>query len=134
MADFLSEEWFGAVLEHADPLPVVDGVTFSFDIEVAESAFGKVRGHGRVADGRLVSFQPGKFVPDEASAAPDVSFVAKAKRALPIITGDVNPLVAYMTGELKVDGAYELVVDHFARACDRDALENFRARIAADTD
>ena len=133
MPDFLSEDWFATVLDHGSSLPEVD-VSFSFDIEISESASGKVRGHGHVDQGRLASFQPGKFVPDDAASTPHVSFVAKAKRALPIIEGTAHPLVAYMTGELKVDGAYELVVDDFARQCDRAALEQFRSRVAADTD
>jgi len=39
-----------------------------------------------------------------------------------------------MLGELKVDGTYELVVDHFANQCDKDAMESFRAAVAAATD
>ena len=53
MADFWSEEWFAAVNSSADVLPSVDGLSFSFDVEVAESANGKVRAHGQVTDGRL---------------------------------------------------------------------------------
>jgi hypothetical protein len=129
MADFLSDDWFAEVLAAAAPLPEVDGVTFSFEAEVTESAAGKVRAHGMVEAGRLVALQPGK---DPVGGA-DVSFSAKAKRLLPIIRGDVPPLVAYMLGELKIDGAYELVVDRLANTADRDALEAFRAAVAAVT-
>lgn len=134
MADFWSDEWFAAVNDAASSLPNIDAVSFSFDVEVAESAHGKVRAHGEVVDGRLTSFASGKFVPETKGTKPDISFVGKAKRLMPIITGDQPALVAYMLGELKIDGAYELVVDHLANRGDRDAFEAFRASVAAATD
>lgn len=134
MADFWSDEWFAAVNEAAVNLPKVDAVSFSFDVEVAESAQGKVRAHGLVSDGQLTSFVPGKFVPGTKGEKPDVSFVGKAKRLMPIINGEQPALVAYMLGELKVEGSYELVVDHLANQGDADALEVFRASVAAATD
>lgn len=133
MAEFWSDDWFAAVNEAAAELPAVDGISFSFDVEVAESANGKVRAHGQVVDGRLVQFAPGKFVPENKGEKADVSFVAKAKRLMPIITGDQPALVAYMLGELKVDGAYELVVDRLANNADKASFESFRAAVAAAT-
>jgi hypothetical protein len=134
MADFWSDEWFASVNEAATNLPIVDAVSFSFDVEVAESAHGKVRAHGQVCDGRLTSFASGKFVPETKGEKADVSFVGKAKRLMPIITGEQPALVAYMLGELKIDGAYELVVDQLANRGDVDAFEAFRASVAAATD
>lgn len=134
MAEFWSEEWFEAVNKAAEVLPKLDGISFSFDIEVAESAQGKVRAHGTVVDGQVASFVTGKYVPEVKGEKADVSFIGKAKRLLPIIAGDRPALVAYMLGELKVDGAYELVVDHFANQCDPTAFEKFRASVAAATD
>jgi len=134
MAEFWSEEWFAAVNDAAASLPKVDGISFSFDVEVAESANGKVRAHGQVVDGQIASFATGKFVPETKGQKADVSFIGKAKRLLPIVHGERPALVAYMLGELKVDGAYELVVDHFANQCDTAALESFRTAVAAATD
>ena len=134
MVDFWSHEWFDAVNVAAADLPPVEGVSFSFDVEVAESVHGKVRAHGQVDDGRLTSFASGKFVPETKGKKPDVSFIGKAKRLLPIVTGEQPPLVAYMLGELKIDGAYELVVDHLANRGDRAALEAFRVAVADATD
>lgn len=134
MADFWSEDWFAAVNAAAADLPTIDGVSFTFDVEVAESANGKVRAHGAVVDGQLAAFASGKFVPENKGEKPAVSFVGKAKRLLPIVTGEQPALVAYMLGELKVDGAYELVVDHLANRGDREALERFRHAVAAATD
>ncbi len=104
MAEFWSDEWFSAVNEAAGALPAIDGLSFSFDVEVAESANGKVRAHGQVTNGQLSEFASGKFVPETKGQKPDVSFVGKAKRLLPIISGEQPALVAYMLGELKVDG------------------------------
>jgi len=133
MADFWSDEWFAAVNDAAAALPKVDGVSFSFDVEVAETANGKVRAHGSVVDGQMISFVSGKFVPEVKGQKADVSFIGKAKRLMPIIAGDQPALVAYMLGELKVDGAYELVVDHLANQGDRAAFESFRESVAAAT-
>lgn len=134
MAAFFSDEWFEAVLVAARSLPEIDNLAFDFEVEVTESVSGTVRGHGRVDQGRLVAFEPGKLVLGEAGTGAEVKLAGKAKRLLPIIEGDTNPLVAYMLGELKVDGAYELVVDHFAGAVDRSALEAVREKVAASTD
>ncbi len=133
MADFLSDEWFAAVNAAASALPAVQGVTFTFEVEVTESAHGKVRAHGSMVDGRLKSFAPGKFVPPNKGDKPQVVFVGTAKRLLPIVTGEQPALVAYMLGELKVDGSYELVVDRLANQGDRTALEAFRKAVAAAT-
>ena len=134
MAEFWSDDWFEVASAAAAELPEIDGLSFSFDVEVAESANGKVRGHGQVENGRVVSFVTGKFVPETKGQKADVSFIGKAKRLLPILHGERPALVAYMMGELKVDGAYELVVDRFANECDRDALESLRSTVAAATD
>lgn len=133
MAEFWSDDWFAAVNAAAEALPAIDGLSFSFDVEVAESANGKVRAHGQITDGRIASFVTGKFVPEVKGQKADVSLVGKAKRLMPIITGDQPALVAYMLGELKVEGEYQLVVDDFANRCDAAALEAFRAAVAADT-
>jgi len=133
MADFLTEEWFAMVLDSADALPKIDGASFNFDIEVNETPHGKVRAHGRIEEGQLVSLVPGKFKPVDGEQL-DVSFIGKAKRLAPIVTGDVNPLVAYMRGELKVDGAYEAIVSDLAARADRTAFEAFRVAVAKGTD
>jgi len=134
MAEFWSEDWFVAVNEAAADLPEVEGVSFSFDVEVAESANGKVRAHGQVVNGQLTAFASGKFVPESKGEKADVSFIGKAKRLLPIITGEQDAMVAYMLGELKIDGEYQLVVDHLANRGDRAALARFGAAVAAATD
>ena len=52
---------------------------------------------------------------------------------MPIITGEQPPLVAYMLGELKIEGEYQLVVDNLVNQSDHSALESFRALVAAAT-
>ena len=133
MAEFWSDEWFDAVNEAATSLAEVRGVSFSFDVEVAESANGKVRAHGQITNGQLSSFVAGKFVPETKGQKADVSFVGKAKRLMPIITGEQPALVAYMLGELKVDGEYQWVVDDLANRGDCAAFESFRSQVAGAT-
>ena len=134
MAEFFSDDWFTMVLAEAESLPEVPDVSFVFDAEIAETPNGKVRAHGRVVDGQLTSFVNGKFVPSADGETVDVHFVAKHKRLAPVLSGEVPPLVAFMRGELKVDGAYERVIDHLANQGDRQALESFRAAVADSTD
>lgn len=134
MAELFTDDWYAMALDAAGSLPEVPGVSFVFDAEITETAQGKVRAHGRVVDGKLTSFVPGKFVAESDGEAVQVTFAAKAKRLQPVLDGDVSPLLAYMRGELKVDGEYELVVDHLANQADRSALESFRAAVQAGTD
>lgn len=129
MTDRFSDEWYEAVLHAAASLPEVEGLDFVFDAEITEAP-GKVRAHGRVADGRLVELASGKLAAADAEGAQAVTFAAKAKRLDPVLSGEVPPLVAYMRGELKIDGAYELVVDDLANRGDLVALEAFRAAVA----
>ena len=114
MAEFWSDEWFDAVNEAAGSLRTIDGLSFSFD-------------------GQLSSFVSGKFVPETKGEKANVSFIGKAKRLMPIITGEQPPLVAYMLGELKIEGEYQLVVDNLVNQSDHSALESFRALVAAAT-
>ncbi|MEM7095666.1 MAG: SCP2 sterol-binding domain-containing protein [Actinomycetota bacterium] len=134
MAELFSDDWYAMVLDEAAALPEVPGVSFVFAAEVAETPNGKVRSHGRVVDGKLMSFGPGKFVADSDDEVVEVTFEAKAKRLNPVLSGDVSPLLAYMRGELKVDGNYELVLDHLANQGDRAAMESCRAAVAASTE
>jgi hypothetical protein len=103
MAEFWSDEWFDAVNEAAGSLRTIDGLSFSFD------------------------------VPETKGEKANVSFIGKAKRLMPIITGEQPPLVAYMLGELKIEGEYQLVVDNLVNQSDHSALESFRALVAAAT-
>lgn len=126
MAELLTDEWFEQVLAAGGELSEHAGVSFTFTIEVSESPLGKVRGHGEIVDGRIAGFASGK----PASPA-DVALSIKNKRLSPILDGSQHPLVAFMLGELKVEGAYELVVDDFASHVDRAEFEAFRVAVEA---
>ena len=132
MPAMFTDEWYEMVLDRAGSLPTVEGVSFIFDAEISETAEGKVRAHGRVVDGRLTELAPGKFTSPHGETS-DVQFVGKAKRIEPVIRGDVDPLVAYMRGELKIDDAYERVIDHLPNRGDTQAMAEVLAAIAAET-
>ena len=54
-----------------------------------------------------VLFIDGKSVPNTVSAddlPADCTFEISAKNALKLIDGDLNAMMAYMTGKLKIDG------------------------------
>jgi len=129
MAEFLTDEWFDVVATAGAELDKLPGVCFTFTVEVSESPLGKVRGHGEIADGQLVAFATGK-----PPAAADVAFSAKTKRFMPILDGTQHPLVAFMMGELKVEGDYERVVDDFASQVDPTQFEAFRKTVHDATD
>ncbi len=129
MAQFLSDEWFVAVADAGAQLAEAPGLSFTFDIEVPEAASGKVRGHGSVVDGRITSFVAGK-----APAPVEVSLIAKNKRALPVVLGHEPPLVAYMLGHVKIEGAYEIVIDRLVNEADSTSLQAFGDAVAAATD
>lgn len=133
MAEMYSDEWYGQVLAAAGDLPVVPGASFVFDVEISDAP-GKKRAHGRVVDGQLRSLVAGKFVAAEDGETLQVNFATKGKYMGPLLSGETAPLVAYMRGELKVDGEYELVIDHFANQCDSQALGLFRDKVGGLSD
>ena len=105
MADFLTEEWFEAVLELGGSLPPYDGWSGEFGFEVAGGPGGKkLRASASLVDGRVAGFSPGK--PTDATCA----IVIAAETARDVLTGELDPAVAYMRGDIKVNDAYELVV------------------------
>ena len=61
MTDFLTEEWFPAVVAAAGDLPKIDGLSaiIGFEIAGAPSA-KKLRAHATLVDGQLSDFVIGK--------------------------------------------------------------------------
>jgi putative sterol carrier protein len=99
-AAFVSEPWIAELARLGAQLPVVAGATMSIQHEIAGAPDGKVRFHMQWTDGTLAHAELGKV------KEPDIVIQAKAPEALRIISGDLDPDVAYMQGRLKVDGDY----------------------------
>lgn len=98
--NLLSEDWLAYVNEQATALPEVPGVSLVMQHVVSGTPTGKVQCGVEVRDGRLVACAIGKR-PD---ATCTVTWTyADAARAL---AGDTDLDVAFMRGDLKVDGDY----------------------------
>src|SRR5690606_30840164 len=100
MAAFLTDGWFAAVAELGDQLPEVAGASLTMQHVVTGSPHGKVQAVLEVRDGRIVEARAGK----RADAACTVTWAyADAVAAL---RGELAPDVAFMRGNLKVEGDY----------------------------
>ena len=104
MTDFLSEEWFSAVVKAADALPAIDGLSTIIGFEVAGAPSGKLRAHATLVDGRLGDFVIGKS--KEASCEIGIS----ADNAEGVLRGELDPAVEYMRGDIKLSGDYEVAL------------------------
>ena len=100
MAAFLTDDWFAAVREVADAWPVHDGVSAAMQFVIASSPSGKLQFVVRVADGRLTDISMGK------SDQIDCTLQCSYAHAVAIARGEVDREVAYMRGDLKIDGDY----------------------------
>lgn len=105
MADFLADDWFAAVLECGAALPARDGMSADLGFEVAGGPGGKkLRASASLADGQLTEFSAGK--PSDAAC----TIVIESGIARDVLIGELDPAVAYMRGDIKVNDAYELVI------------------------
>jgi hypothetical protein len=100
MAAFLSDEWFEVVTEEAASLPEVPGASLVMQHVVAGSPHGKVQAAIELRDGHVVEARPGK----RADASCTVTW--KFSDAQAALQGDLAIDVAFMRGDLKVEGDY----------------------------
>ncbi len=109
-ADFLSDEWLSKALENASQLPKSTGSNLKISFEINklpkshELAGKKVRFFAVLADGKLKKLEFGKL--EDAQ----VAIRSEYKPALDVVSGALNPEVAYMQGLIKLDGGYEKVL------------------------
>lgn len=113
--DFLNEDWFAAVLDAAQVLPGMKGmsavVNFEFQGDkpsgeepVSKQRPAKLHCHAILRDGRLEEFAAGK------SAEANCSVSCKLSEALAIVLGEDDAEVAYMQGRLKLEGDYGILL------------------------
>lgn len=82
--------------------------------KAVEALNGKI-GNGFAGRARIVIEGEGSILLDHTGARAgegesDVTLTASADTFIGILTGQVNPTVAYMTGKLSVDGALGLAI------------------------
>lgn len=104
MAGFGGEGWLAGVRAAAEALPVVAGCNVRARLEVSGGPDGPCRLGVVVSDGRLVELTPGRPVDVDCTVS------TSAADAHGILSGELDPAVAYMQGRLKIDGSYERVL------------------------
>lgn len=128
MAAFLSDEWFAALREAGAAWPAHDGVSAALQFVIASSPSGKLQFVVRVVDGRIDDITMGK------GDAVDCTLQCSYAHATAIARGELDREVAYMRGDLKVDGDYAAYIvrlqplfdsESFAASCQslRDRTE-----------
>jgi len=125
---FLTDEWMEMVLVHAASLPQQTDVDADLQVEVAGSPSGKLRITVQFEAGQLTTLAAG------ANKGAACGIIIAADVAAGVIQGDIDPSVAYMRGDLKLDKAYELVLFDLRPLAATDEWKQFVAAVAADTD
>jgi hypothetical protein len=100
MAAFLTDDWFAALRDEGASWPTREGVSAAMQFVVASSPSGKLQFVVRVGDGRITEIVTGKR--DDV----DCTLQCTYAHAAAIARGDLDREVAYMRGDLKVDGDY----------------------------
>ena len=104
MAAFLTDEWFALVVDASASLPSRPGVSAALQCVVASAPAGKLQFVVRVVDGRITEMTMGK------SDQVDCTVQCPYALASSLARGEVERDVAYMRGDLKLDGAYAAYV------------------------
>ncbi len=98
MALYLSAEWHQRVLDLAESLPTRPGVSARVACVVSGSPQGDVRYFQDVEDGRVVAQSLGE------RPGADFTVTSTWDDAVQILTGELDPNVAFMQGRMKVAG------------------------------
>ena len=104
--DFLSDEWVEALRMLGSELPKVSGASISCQYEISGSPDGKIRFYTVWEDGILIGVDKGKL------DNPDCVILAKYEHARDFLHGGFKAEIAFMQGDLKVEGNYrKLLID-----------------------
>lgn len=122
--DWLSAEWLEAAAGLCGSLPEVPGANGSVTLAFVTAPRKEVAIHWRYADGRPVDGAPGP-VPE-----PDLALSLAAADAADVVSGRVEPSVAFMRGRLKASGDGGLLLA-FLRSTTGAAFEEWRDRLAS---
>src|SRR3982751_5021085 len=128
MAAFLTDAWFALLTDAAASWPSRPGVSAAVQCVVASAPSGKLQFLVRFVDGRLTEMTMGKRDPV------DCTLQLSYAQACALARGDVDREVAYMRGDLKIDGDYVAYIlrlqpllesDEFVKTCQslRDVTE-----------
>ena len=124
MATWLSDEWAEEASGFAALLPPVPDTTGTVSLTVSGPAKREVQVRWRYEGGTA------ERSADELPSAVQLSMTLSNSDAVEVITGEVEPSVAFMRGRLKAtgDGAFLL---GFLESTTNEAFEIWRQRVAA---
>lgn len=135
-ANFLSDRWFAAVLEAAQDLPGMEGMSAAVNFElqggkvsaeepVSKQRPGKQHCHAVLRNGKLEELAAGK------TADFDCAVSCKVSEALAIVRGEDDAEVAYMQGRLKLEGDYGLLLFGLRDLYAQPQWKEFAAQVRA---
>lgn len=123
-ASWLTEVWVAAAAAEVADTTWPPSLNCTVVVEVTGGVDGDVAIHGRFAGGSLVA---GGFGPTDA---PDLTLTVSDADARAVLTGALEPAVAFMQGRMKVTGDMAALLDLLAASGTDDARAR-RARIGA---
>ena len=126
-ARWLTDDWFALAGDEAGGLsgpPTLEGTVV---VEVTGGGAGDVSGHATFAGGRLVGSGAGPV------EGPDLTLTLTDADARALVTGALDPSVAFMQGRMKVAGAMAPLLDLLALA-GTDAARDRLGRLSARTE
>ena len=124
MAEWLSADWAEAAAGLWELLPEAPGVTGSVALAFVTAPRKEVTIHWRYEDGRPAEGAAGP-VPE-----PDLALSLAAADAADVVSGRVEPSVAFMRGRLKASGDGALLLA-FLKSTTDGGFEKWRDRLAA---
>jgi hypothetical protein len=124
MVAWLSEEWAAAAAGLAGLLPPVPGASGTVSLAVIGVAKREVHVPWRYLDGTPVGDLAG--VPSDV----DLALTLSGPDAVEVITGEVEPSVAFMRGRLKATGDGALLLG-FLQSTTRESFLTWRQQVAA---
>jgi putative sterol carrier protein len=96
--DFLADDWFDRLREGAHDLPRVEGASADVLLKVPKTPAGDLRVRLVLTDGRI------ELTETDPSDDPTLAVSCSYDVATAVARGDLSVSVAFMRGELKVDG------------------------------
>ena len=124
MADWLSEEWLQGLADLADSRPPVPGITGTVSVAITIGRRDQVAYHWSYRDG----------VPGDggvgAAADAQLALLAANDDAAALMSGEVEPSVAYMRGRLKASGDGALLLAYLESTA-TDQYREWRSHAAS---
>jgi SCP-2 sterol transfer family len=126
MAEWPNEEWAEAFAATTAGLPEVSGASGTVALKFTGGTRKEIAVHWTYRDGVPEAGTVG------AAAEPDIEFTLAAADASDVISGAVEPSVAFMRGRLKASGHGDLLLA-FLQSTTSETFAAWRGKVAAAT-